>query len=212
MTTTENDVDGAKKGIEANPRVALFTSGTKTSSFSKGLHCGDGVSQHGSPPQRENEDDSAKATTTKKDTDKEGNEEIAPLDAFMTNEIDPEIAERERLERERAEREREERANMDEAKRRKMLSALVNDSDDSDDADESEKSEEVQAIAPTAPVIPDLAVGDVNASGQFTFQVSTGRSDIGARVLMLFLGVLMGLGMGAVCQYLGYWDKLIPPK
>ena len=86
------------------------------------------------------------------------------------------------------------------------------DSDDSDDADELEKTEEVQATAPTAPVIPDLAAGDVNASGQFTFQVSTGRSDIGARVLMLFLGVLMGLGLGAVCQYLGYWDKLIPPK
>ena len=142
MTTTENDVDVAKKGIEANPRVALFTSGTKTSSFSKGLHCGDGVSQHGSPPQRENEDDSAKATTTKKDTDKEGNEEIDPLDAFMTNEIDPEIAERERLERERAEREREERANMDEAKRRKMLNALVNDSDD----DENNEKNKPNAI------------------------------------------------------------------
>ena len=141
MTTTENNADVAKKGIEANPRVALFTSGTKTSSFSKGfLQCGDdGVSQKGSPPQRENEDDSAKATTTtKKDTDKEENEEIDPLDAFMTNEIDPEIAERERLERERAEREREEQANMDEAKRRKMLNALVNDSDD-DENNENNK-------------------------------------------------------------------------
>ena len=97
------------------------------------------MSQKGSPPQRENEDDSAKATTTtKKDTDKEENEEIDPLDAFMTNEIAPEIAERERLERERAEREREERANMDEAKRRKMLNALVNDSDD-DENNENNK-------------------------------------------------------------------------
>lgn len=63
------------------------------------------------------------------------NDDIDPLDAFMTKEIHPEIAEKERAERKRVEREREERANMDEGKQRKMLKALVNDSDDDDDDD-----------------------------------------------------------------------------
>jgi hypothetical protein len=59
--------------------------------------------------------------------------------------------------------------------------------------------------------IPDLGPTDPStASGQFTFQVSTGRSDVGARVLMLMVGMLFGLGLGALCQVLGYWDKLIP--
>jgi len=65
------------------------------------------------------------------------NDDIDPLDAFMTKEINPEIAEKERAERRRVEREREERANMDEGKQRKMLKALVNDSDDDDDDDDA---------------------------------------------------------------------------
>lgn len=65
--------------------------------------------------------------------EQKNDDDIDPLDAFMTKEIHPEIAEKERAERKRVEREREERANMDEGKQRKMLKALVNDSDDDDD-------------------------------------------------------------------------------
>ena len=68
------------------------------------------------------------------------NDDIDPLDAFMTKEIHPEIAEKERAERKRVEREREERANMDEGKQRKMLKALVNDSDDDDDDGNNENN------------------------------------------------------------------------
>ena len=68
------------------------------------------------------------------------NDDIDPLDAFMTKEINPEIAEKERAERRRVEREREERANMDEGKQRKMLKALVNDSDDDDDDGNNENN------------------------------------------------------------------------
>ena len=67
--------------------------------------------------------------------ERKNDDDIDPLDAFMTKEIHPEIAEKERAERKRVEREREERANMDEGKQRKMLKALVNDSDDDDDDD-----------------------------------------------------------------------------
>ena len=76
--------------------------------------------------------------------DEEGEEknddDIDPLDAFMTKEIHPEIAEKERAERKRVEREREERANMDEGKQRKILKALVNDSDDDDDDGNNENN------------------------------------------------------------------------
>jgi hypothetical protein len=65
--------------------------------------------------------------------EQKNDDDIDPLDAFMTKEIHPEIAEKERAERKRVEREREERANIDEWKQRKMLKALVNDSDDDDD-------------------------------------------------------------------------------
>ena len=65
--------------------------------------------------------------------EQKNDDDIDPLDAFMTKEIHPEIAEKERAERKRVEREREERANMDEGKQRKMLKALVNNSDDDDD-------------------------------------------------------------------------------
>ena len=65
--------------------------------------------------------------------ERKNDDDIDPLDAFMTKEIHPEIAEKERAERKRVEREREERANMDEGKQRKMLKALVNDSDDDND-------------------------------------------------------------------------------
>ena len=65
--------------------------------------------------------------------ERKNDDDIDPLDAFMTKEIHPEIAEKERAERKRVEREREERANMDEGKQRKMLKALVNNSDDDDD-------------------------------------------------------------------------------
>jgi len=69
--------------------------------------------------------------------EQKSDDDIDPLDAFMTKEINPEIAEKERAERRRVEREREERANMDEGKQRKMLKALVNDSDDDDDDDDA---------------------------------------------------------------------------
>ena len=72
--------------------------------------------------------------------EQKNDDDIDPLDAFMTKEINPEIAEKERAERKRVEREREERANMDEGKQRKMLKALVNDSDDDDDDGNNENN------------------------------------------------------------------------
>jgi len=72
--------------------------------------------------------------------EQKNDDDIDPLDAFMTKEIHPEIAEKERAERKRVEREREERANMDEGKQRKMLKALVNDSDDDDDDGNNENN------------------------------------------------------------------------
>ena len=72
--------------------------------------------------------------------ERKNDDDIDPLDAFMTKEIHPEIAEKERAERKRVEREREERANMDEGKQRKMLKALVNDSDDDDDDGNNENN------------------------------------------------------------------------
>ena len=64
--------------------------------------------------------------------DKENDTEIDPLDAFMQNEIRPEIALKEKGERERFEREREELMKLDCNKRQKMIDKLVNDSDDED--------------------------------------------------------------------------------
>ena len=87
------------------------------------------------------------------------------------------------------------------------------------DVEEEDKGEASVSVSGShAPIrttatipMPDLGPTDPStASGQFTFQVSTGRSDVGARVLMLMVGILFGLGLGALCQVLGYWDKLIP--
>jgi len=78
--------------------------------------------------------------------ERKNDDDIDPLDAFMTKEIHPEIAEKERAERKRVEREREERANMDEGKQRKMLKALVNDSDDDDDGNNENNSSKPNEI------------------------------------------------------------------
>ena len=117
------------RGIGANPSFfapSSLSTKTKTSSSVRAT-----APSNSGGGGRESEDNGKAA---KKDENVEAaDEELDPLDAFMRTEINPEIAEKERMERERVEREREARANMDEAKRRKMLNALVNDSDDDDD-------------------------------------------------------------------------------
>jgi hypothetical protein len=114
------------RGIGANPSFfasASLSTKMKTSSSVRA------TAPSNSGGGRESEDNGKAA----KNENESADDELDPLDAFMRTEINPEIAEKERMERERVEREREARANMDEAKRRKMLNALVNDSDDDDD-------------------------------------------------------------------------------
>ena len=121
------------RGIGANP--SLFASSSlstkmKTSSVVRGIapsNSGGGYESEDNGKAAKNENEAA-------------DDELDPLDAFMRTEINPEIAEKERMERERVEREREERANMDEAKRRKMLNALVYDSDDDDEYNDGNNS------------------------------------------------------------------------
>jgi hypothetical protein len=114
------------RGIGANPSFfasSSLSTKTKTSSVRATAPSNSGGG-------RESEENGKAA---KNENVEAADDELDPLDAFMRTEINPEIAEKERMERERVEREREARANMDEAKRRKMLNALVNDSDDDDD-------------------------------------------------------------------------------
>ena len=116
------------RGIGANPSFFASTSLSTKMKTSSSVRA---TAPSNSGGGRESEDNGKAA---KKDENVEAaDDELDPLDAFMRTEINPEIAEKERMERERVEREREARANMDEAKRRKMLNALVNDSDDDDD-------------------------------------------------------------------------------
>jgi len=126
------------RGIGANPSFfassSLSTKKMKTSSVARGFAPSNGGGGY------ESEDDGKAA----KKENEAADDELDPLDAFMRTEINPEIAEKERMERERVEREREERANMDEAKRRKMLNALVNDSDDeNNDGNNSNRPNEI---------------------------------------------------------------------
>jgi len=116
------------RGIGANPSFFASSSLSTKMKTSSSVRA---TAPSNSGGGRESEDNGKAA---KKDENVEAaDDELDPLDAFMRTEINPEIAEKERMERERVEREREARANMDEAKRRKMLNALVNDSDDDDD-------------------------------------------------------------------------------
>ena len=117
------------RGIGANP--SFFASSSLSTKMKTSSSVRATAPSNSGGGGRESEDNGKAA---KKDENVEAaDDELDPLDAFMRTEINPEIAEKERMERERVEREREARANMDEAKRRKMLNALVNDSDDDDD-------------------------------------------------------------------------------
>ena len=123
-----NTATTTTRGIGANPSFFASSSLSTKMKTSSSVRA---TAPSNSGGGRESEDNGKAA---KKDENVEAaDDELDPLDAFMRTEINPEIAEKERMERERVEREREERANMDEAKRRKMLNALVNDSDDDDD-------------------------------------------------------------------------------
>jgi hypothetical protein len=115
------------RGIGANP--SFFASSSLSTKMKTSSSVRATAPSNSGGGGRESEDNGKAA----KNENESADDELDPLDAFMRTEINPEIAEKERMERERVEREREARANMDEAKRRKMLNALVNDSDDDDD-------------------------------------------------------------------------------
>jgi len=127
------------RGIGANPSFFASSSLSTKMKTSSSVRA---TAPSNSGGGRESEDNGKAA---KKDENVEAaDDELDPLDAFMRTEINPEIAEKERMERERVEREREARANMDEAKRRKMLNALVNDSDDeNNDGNNSNRPNEI---------------------------------------------------------------------
>ena len=132
VNTATTTTTTTTRGIGANP--SFFASSSLSTKMKTSSVRGIAPSNSGGGHESEENGKSAKNENGAAD------DELDPLDAFMRTEINPEIAEKERMERERVEREREARANMDEAKRRKMLNALVNDSDDDDENNDGNNS------------------------------------------------------------------------